>query len=293
MNKLKYVIINLLKFYYLLVSFIYIITSACWISAQTLPFADEQLNITKNKNLTESDSSSSNLDQKSAYKETTSNNTLTITQPNPVPPPAPGKYGVTAGSPSFKNWFKNALGYAEDWNFPDLKNKFGEKITREDFLRAIIWIESNGVHKLSNGKLLRSVVGAIGFMQLMPATARGLGINPSDPQQNLIGGVKYLNQLFNLPDIKNVSGEEKLIRVIIAYNAGPNSSALKKGWSNLKITGKPKETLGYGLKLRMCLGLPLSEDERKLISRIFGVSMAKVDSFANNKFYAPTKGIAP
>lgn len=40
----------------------------------------------------------------------------------------------------------------------------------------------------------RSYKGAIGLTQLMPDTARALGVNPDDPIENLKGGAKYLSQ---------------------------------------------------------------------------------------------------
>ena len=59
-----------------------------------------------------------------------------------------------------------------------------------------------------------SPVGAIGLMQLMPDTAAGLGIsNPHDPVQNVLGGSKYLGQLW-----KKYHGD--IPKVLAAYNAG-------------------------------------------------------------------------
>lgn len=62
-----------------------------------------------------------------------------------------------------------------------------------------------------------SHAGAMGLSQLMPATARSLGVaDPFDPQQNLEGGAKYLAGL-----LKQFNGDEKL--ALAAYNAGPGA----------------------------------------------------------------------
>ena len=62
-----------------------------------------------------------------------------------------------------------------------------------------------------------SPAGARGLMQLMPATARMLGVEDVfDPQQNLSGGVRYISQL-----MERFGGDEKL--ALAAYNAGPGT----------------------------------------------------------------------
>jgi soluble lytic murein transglycosylase-like protein len=75
-------------------------------------------------------------------------------------------------------------------------------------LEAVVWQES----RWNPGA--RSRAGAIGLAQLMPGTARDLGVDPNDPLQNLSGGARYLRQQLNRFD-GNVE------KALAAYNAGP------------------------------------------------------------------------
>ncbi len=64
----------------------------------------------------------------------------------------------------------------------------------------------------------RSHKGAYGLAQLMPSTARGLGVDRKDPHENLDGGARYLRQQYQ------TFGSWRL--ALAAYNAGPG--AVKK-----------------------------------------------------------------
>jgi soluble lytic murein transglycosylase-like protein len=93
----------------------------------------------------------------------------------------------------------------------------------------------------------RSRAGALGLSQLMPDTARSLGVgNPFDPAQNLQGGATYLAQL-----MKRFEGDPRL--ALAAYNAGPG--AVEK----------------FG-------GLPPYNETRRYVDRVMNLFEAKKNS---------------
>lgn len=79
----------------------------------------------------------------------------------------------------------------------------------------------------------RSAVGAMGLMQLMPETARELGVeDPFDPGQNLEGGARYLKRLLD-------KYEGDLKKALVAYNWG-------QGRTDRLGTGRiPAETTAF------------------------------------------------
>lgn len=105
------------------------------------------------------------------------------------------------------------------------------------WIEAVMRAESRGRTTL-NGRPIRSAAGAIGLMQLMPATwvdmrARlGLGTDPDNPRDNILAGTFYLRLMyerFGYPGL------------FAAYNAGPGRYA-----EHLAGGGAlPSETVGY------------------------------------------------
>ncbi|WP_029430789.1 lytic transglycosylase domain-containing protein [Blastococcus sp. URHD0036] len=80
-----------------------------------------------------------------------------------------------------------------------------------------------GVAKVESGfnSAAVSAAGATGLMQFMPATARGLGVNPADPASAIDGAARYLRQL------TDQFGSTSL--AVAAYNAGPGAVSRSGG----------------------------------------------------------------
>lgn len=119
----------------------------------------------------------------------------------------------------------------------------GEGYAPPDLVKAVMQVESAGKPKAVSGK------GAAGLMQLMPATAKDLGVEDRfDPEQNVDGGSRYLAQ-----QLKKF-GQPEL--ALAAYNWGPRnienavaklkSDNKKVTWENvLNLVKVPRETREY------------------------------------------------
>lgn len=104
---------------------------------------------------------------------------------------------------------------AQSTDIDEIIETFSDKYNVDgDFIKAIIKQESNFNEKATSKK------GAMGLMQLMPATAKSLGVvNAYNPWENVEGGVKHIKNL-----LIHYNGDKKL--ALAAYNAG--MGAVKK-----------------------------------------------------------------
>ena len=107
-----------------------------------------------------------------------------------------------------------------------IRQHAGQHGLSPDLVRAVIQAESNF------NRYAISPKGAMGLMQLMPATARELGVDdPFHPDENIRGGVSYLAGLLARYD-QNVE------LALAAYNAGPGQrGALRR---RAALSGDPR-----------------------------------------------------
>lgn len=118
----------------------------------------------------------------------------------------------------------------------------GDKYAPASLVKAVMQVESSGKQGAVSPK------GATGLMQLMPGTARDLGVDATDAQQNVEGGSRYLRQMLDK------YGDQKL--ALAAYNWGPGNvdraikklraEGLKISYENVaKVVKIPSETRNY------------------------------------------------
>lgn len=112
--------------------------------------------------------------------------------------------------------------------FEDLIAKYSAMFgVPQDVIYGVIQTESSGNPNATSGS------GAQGLMQLMPKTAQSLGVtDPYDPDQNIMGGTKYLAEL-----LATYGGD--LDKALSAYNQGPGNLN-KYGITNQSYVDKVK-----------------------------------------------------
>ncbi|MCL4160916.1 UNVERIFIED_CONTAM: hypothetical protein GTU68_012117 [Idotea baltica] len=132
------------------------------------------------------------------------------------------------GVPNFSKIFSDIAGQSkasQTQRLQDITAAAAERYRLEpELIWAVIAVESN-----FNPKAV-SRVGAMGLMQLMPATAKELlVVDPWSPEQNIYGGAKYLRHLLDTFD-----GD--MVKAIAAYNAGPGAVRRHRGIPPYKET---------------------------------------------------------
>ena len=101
-----------------------------------------------------------------------------------------------------------------------------------------------------------SPVGAIGYMQLMPGTAAEMGYDPTDPEQNIQAGSKYISLMID----RYENRRNGLQLAIAAYNAGPGNVDRYRGIPPFRETRTyVKRVMGYYAEYEK-FGAPLGPD---------------------------------
>lgn len=157
-------------------------------------------------------------------------------------------------------------------NLVDLNKVYGEIIHQaalehdvpEHVLAGLIWQESRG-----DSRAL-SLSGAMGLCQLMPLTAKEIGVhNPYDPVQSINGGAKYLKWI-----LKNFTGRD-MIRLLAAYNAGVGRLKNDR-WKKFKETRiYVEKVMEYSRAYAMIIypnmaAMLASEEKKSLFTKLFG-----------------------
>lgn len=135
----------------------------------------------------------------------------------------------------------------------DLANRFGTSLLLHSIgtkvspalALAVISVESSGDAAAISG------AGARGLMQLIPATAARFGVDPSDPDQNIKGGIAYLDWLLN-----EFHGD--LALALAGYNAGENAVKSNNGPPPYAETRAyvPKVLAAWQVARRLCVTPP-------------------------------------
>lgn len=110
---------------------------------------------------------------------------------------------------------------AEELEYYILESSYRFNVPAE-WIRAVMHVESGGRTHFSDGRPITSHAGAMGLMQVMPATYEelrrefDLGRNPHHPRDNILAGTAYLRKMYDLFGSPGF---------LAAYNAGPGRYA--------------------------------------------------------------------
>ena len=134
-------------------------------------------------------------------------------------------------SHNFKSNFQNQK------NISDYDEQLKDRIVLDKHtLNALIFTES----RFKNNVV--SHAGAIGLMQLLPGTAKSIGIDSIqlfDDKQNIRAGLRYINYLNDYWELKGVSIENRIPFILYSYNSGP-SAIFKETKEAQKLGLNPK-----------------------------------------------------
>ena len=120
----------------------------------------------------------------------------------------------------------DATALADQWDLQDHAVSEAQRLgVRPDLILRQMHMESGTKADAVSPK------GARGPMQLMPSTAKELGVNPDDPYQNITGGITYLKK-----QLDAFNGDEA--KALAAYNAGPGAVRRAGGVPNFPETQK-------------------------------------------------------
>ena len=136
--------------------------------------------------------------------------------------------------PSIDEFFTNQIAQSESLYIPIIFEAANEHDVELEMVRAIIMAES----RYNNSSVSRK--GAKGLMQLMPGTAKYLGVKDIlDPEENIHAGVRYFKSL-----LERFDGDVEL--ALAAYNAGATNVRRHNGVPPFRETQKYiKKVLAY------------------------------------------------